>query len=223
MRGWAAGAALALLAVPPARLPPDLDRYITKYVNLSSAQLADLSAGRAVTRLLDSDPAKEVAVFGAMWVNAPMAAYVAAVRDIEHLERGENFIVTKKIGNPPRIDDFAPMHVPDDDAEDLRTCRVGQCLIKLPQSAIERIRRDVDWSKPSRADLDRIARELSLDYVRGYLEGGNDQLAVYRDADRPTFVASEFRSMIDRLPSLAEFLPDLKRYLLDFPKATLPS
>jgi hypothetical protein len=29
--------------------------------------------------------------------------------------------------------------------------------------------------------------------------------------------------MIERLPSLAEFLPDLKRYLLDFPNATLPN
>jgi hypothetical protein len=46
---------------------------------------------------------------------------------------------------------------------------------------------------------------------------------VYRDADRPTFVATEFRSMIDRLPSLAEFLPDLKRYLLQFPQASLPN
>src|SRR5258708_1687976 len=171
LRVFVAFAAVARVAAAP-QFPPEVARYLTKYVNLSSAQIADLSAGRAVTKILDSDPSKEVAVFGAVWVNAPMAAYVAAVRDIEHLERGENFLVTKKIGNPPRIDDFAPMHVPDDDAEDLRTCRVGQCLIKLPQSAIERIRRDVDWSKPSRADLDRIARELSLDYVRGYLEGG---------------------------------------------------
>ena len=32
-----------------------------------------------------------------------------------------------------------------------------------------------------------------------------------------------FRSLQVRLPSLAEFLPDLKRYLLDFPKATMPN
>jgi len=205
------------------RLPAELDRYVTQYANLTPAQRADLLAGRAVTKLLDSDPSKEVAVFGATWVNAPMSAYADAVRDIEHLEQGDNFLVTKKVSDPPRLDDFARLHVPDDDAEDLRTCRVDKCQIKLPQLAIDRIRREVDWTRPNRADLDRIARELALDYVKSYLAGGNDQLAVYRDAERPTFVANEFRSMIERLPSLAEFLPDLKRYLLDFPNATLPN
>jgi len=226
MRVIAAALALLVLQSTPApalRVPPELDRYLTKYVSLTPAQRADLLAGRAVTKLLDADPAKEVAVFGALWIAAPMASYVAAARDIERLESGDNFIVTKKISDPPTIDDFAQLRVPDDDAEDLRTCKVGQCQIKLPQSAIERVRREVNWSKSPRTDLDRIARELALDYVKGYLAGGNDQLAVYRDADRPTFVATEFRSMIDRLPSLAEFLPDLKRYLLQFPQVSLPN
>jgi len=226
MRVIAAALALFVLQSTPApalRVPAELDRYLTKYVGLTPAQRADLLAGRAVTKLLDADPAKEVAVFGALWIAAPMASYVAAARDIERLESGDNFIVTKKISDRPTIDDFSQLRVPDDDAEDLRTCKVGQCQIKLPQSAIERVRREVNWSKSPRTDLDRIARELALDYVKGYLAGGNDQLAVYRDADRPTFVATEFRSMIDRLPSLAEFLPDLKRYLLQFPQASLPN
>ena len=51
-------------------------------------------------------------------------------------------------------------------------------------------------------------------YVNGYREGGNANLGVHRDRERPTFVANEFRSMIDRLPRLAAELPDLTRYLL---------
>src|SRR5262245_19773537 len=131
MRVIAAAAAALVLALtrlaplqstPAAalRLPADLDSYITKYVKLTPAQRADLLAGRSATKLLDTDPSKEVAVFGAMWVGAPMTSYVAAVRDIERLESGENFIVTRKISSPPVIDDFARLRVPDDDAEDLR-------------------------------------------------------------------------------------------------------
>ena len=33
-------------------------------------------------------------------------------------------------------------------------------------------------------------------------------LAEYRDSDRPTFVAKEFESMINRMPELTEYLPD---------------
>jgi hypothetical protein len=74
---------------------------------------------------MDADPASEVAVFGAVWVNAPIAPYVAAVRDIEQFEKGENFRVTKKISSPPRLEDFAALKLPPEDIADLRNCRVG--------------------------------------------------------------------------------------------------
>jgi hypothetical protein len=208
-------------ASPP--LPAQLDAYITKYVKLTPTQQTQLASGQPVSKLLDSDPATEVAVFGAVWVNAPSSRYVAAVRDIEQFEKGGSFRVTKRISTPPRLDDFAQLTLPADDVADLKTCKVGQCQIKLSQQSIERLRREVDWSKPTaQADVDRLARALALEYVTGYLEGGNARLAVYRDNSRPTFVANEFATMIDRLPSLTEFLPDLKRYLLQFPNGAPP-
>lgn len=220
------GVALLLLGAgspPPAALPPQLETYVTKYVKLTPAQQTQLVSGQPVTKLLDSDPTKEVGVFGAVWVDAPMARYVERVKDIEQFEKGENFRVTKKVSTPPRLDDFAQLVLPDDDVADLKVCKVGQCQLKLSQASIERLRREVDWSKPTaRADVDRLARTLAFEYVKNYLEGGNAKLAVYRDAERPTFVANELASMIERLPSMTEFLPDLKRYLLQFPSATLP-
>jgi hypothetical protein len=65
-------------------------------------------------------------------------------------------------------------------------------------------------------------RRLALDYVTRYLQGGSDELAVYRDGSRPTFVAQEFRSMIARMPELTMYMPNMRRYLLDYPKVTLP-
>ena len=62
---------------------------------------------------------------------------------------------------------------------------------------------------------------LELSATR-YLEGGNDQLAVYRDNSRPTFVGQEFRTMIDDMPELTTYMPDLRRYLLDYPRVTIP-
>ena len=67
-------------AAPLQRLPAELDRYLTKYVSLTPAQRADLVAGRPVTRLLESDPAKEVAVFGAVWGSGSNAAKTSSSR-----------------------------------------------------------------------------------------------------------------------------------------------
>lgn len=221
---FAAGAA-GLAAQQPANppLPEPLESYIRKYVKLDARGLADLHAGRPVSRLLESDPAREVGVMGAVWINAMPAAYAAAVRGIEQFEKGPSFRATKKVSAPPRLDDFAAMTIPDEDFRDLRNCRVGQCSLKLTQPTIDRIRRDIDFSKPAaKAAVETMMRQLALDYVTAYIEGGNVRLAVYRDSERPTFVAEETRSMIQNLPSLTEFLPDLRRYLLDYPGATLP-
>jgi hypothetical protein len=223
---------LAALAVPilhagsaqtAASLPGRLDEYVTKAVKLPAAERSQLLAGRPVTSIMEAEPSSEVAVFGAVWVNAPVARYVAAVSDIEQFEKGENFRVTKKISSPPRIEDFAELKLPPEDLADLRTCRVESCELKLSESTITRLRGEIDWSKPTAAnDVEQLARRLMLDYVNGYLEGGNARLATYRDTGRPTFVAREFASMIDRMPSLVVYLPDLRRYLLNYPKATLP-
>jgi hypothetical protein len=191
-------------------------------VKLTADQRAQLSSGTPVTKLLESDPSKEVVVFGGVWIKASIAGYLAAVRDIERFESGGGFRITKKISSPPRLEDFAQLTIPDDDANDLRTCRVDRCELQLSKDGIERMRREIDWTKPDARDrVNRMAREMALTYVKEYLEGGNQRLAVYRDADRPTFVANEFASMIERLPSIAEFLPEVQRYLLEFPKASL--
>jgi hypothetical protein len=218
--GWAtaSGAGKQTAARPPSGFPETLNRY----VKLTSAEQARLIKGEPVTRVLDADPSREVAVFGAIWVAAPMARYVAAVKDIEQFEKGDNFLVTKKISHPPKLEDFAAMHLTADDFEDLKDCKVGSCELKLSEPALTRIRKEIDWSKPTAAaDVDRLMQRLSLEYVTGYLEGGNARLATYRDADRPTFVGREFESMIDRMPSLTQHLPELKRYLLEFPRLTL--
>jgi len=214
----------AVPAVPPPALPGPLEAYLTKYVRLTPGERTSLLGGAPITKLLDSDPSKEVVVFGAVWIHAPIARYLAAVRDIERFESGGSFRLTKKISSPPRPDDFAALTIPDEDAKDLRSCEVSKCELKLPEATILRIRREVDWSKPdAHARLNAIARDLALEYVNGYLQGGNAQLAVYRDTSRPTFVATEFASMVDRLSALAEFLPGIRRYLLDYPKASLPN
>lgn len=209
--------------VPPADFPADLDAYVTKYVKLDANARAQLLAGAPVTKMLDSDASKEVAIFGAVWVKGSIDAYLAAVRDIERFESGGAFRVTKKLSTPPRLEDFAQLSLSDDDVKDLRSCRVSECQVKLGATAIDRMRREIDWTRADAPEqANRLARQVALDYVTEYLKGGNAELAVYRDAERPTFVAKEFEQLVDQLPALNEFMPSIRRYLLAFPQATLP-
>lgn len=95
------------------------------------------------------------------------------------------------------------LHLPEGDVADLRSCRVGNCELKLGQRGLDAFRTEVDWNAGGTQEAaDAVMRRLAHEYVTGYLEGGNERLAVYRDNSRPTFVANEFRSMVDRMPEL---------------------
>jgi len=206
-----------------ASFPAQLNAYVAKYVQLLPAERTKLLAGGPVVKLLQSDPAREVAVFGAVWIKGSPREYVKLVKDIEQFERGGAFRITKRISNPPQLSDFAAFKLDQEDLKSLRTCKVGDCEIKLAESALLRVRQSVDWSKPNAAAAaEALAKQLMLDFINGYVEAGNEGLAVYRDAARPTFVATEFKSMIDRMPELGEHLPELRAYLLGYPKVTIP-
>ena len=203
-------------------LPAAFERYLAAEVHPTAAERRTLLSGGPLTKLLPSDPGKEVFVFGAIWINATRAQYVRRVQDIEEFERGGGFRITRKISNPARIEDFAHLELSENDRRDLRRCRPGDCDLKLSARGLEVFRTQVRWGTPTeKSDADTALRRLALEYVNGYREGGNARLAVYRDADHPVFVADEFRSMIERVPSLAR-LPDLLTYLLEYPAASLP-
>ena len=198
------------------RFPSRLDAYFKNAVKLTPEEQKQLAAGQPVTKLLEGDKSKEVTVFGAIWINAPIRRYVDAVKDIENFERGGGFKITKRISSPPRLEDFAQLHLPEDDLADLRTCRVESCALKLGEEALKRFRSQVNWKAPdANASANRVMRQIALEYVTRYLSGGNDSLAVYRDNSRPTFVAQEFRSMVDSMPELTTYMPTVRRYLLD--------
>ena len=203
--------------------PPLLDAYLSTHVHLTPAERKSLLSNVPVTKLLETDPSKEVSVFGAVWIDAAPVDYVQLIEDIERFERGGRFRITKKISAPPRLDDFALLRLPEEDLKALKTCRVGDCELKLGEQALERTRSAIDWTKPTAAaQVEELIRKLVFEYVSEYVSGGNDRLAVYRDSERPTFVATEFKSMIDRMPELDQHLTELKAYLLGYPRQILP-
>lgn len=210
-------------ARPARALPARLDQYVRAVAKLTPSEITALSSGAPVVKLLDPESDHEVAVFGANWIDAPPERYIAAVNDIERFERGGGFLTTHRISDPPRLEDFAPLVLRTDDLAALRACRMDDCDVKLSQPALQQLQREVDWSKPdSAAAANAFMRRRAHEFVTGYLEGGNARLGVYRDSAHPTFVANEFKAMIDKVPELVGYMPDLQRYLLEYPKTDLP-
>jgi hypothetical protein len=131
--------------------------------------------------------------------------------------------VTKKISAPPKLEDFRSLRLPDEDLQDLRRCRVGNCEVKVAASAINRFQSEVNWNTPNApAAAQQWIQRLAFEYVTSYLKGGDAELAVYRDTSRPTFVAQEFREMTTAMPELSTHMPNTREYLLGFPNVKMP-
>ena len=219
----AAAAPLETLQSAAPRFPSRIDGYFRNSAKLTAAEQRHLAAGQAVTKLLPADETKEAAVFGAIWIAAPIRRYLDALKDIENFERGGGFKLTKRISTPPRLEDFAQLQLPQEDLADLRTCRVGSCDVKLGEEALNRFRTQINWNAPdANAAANRLMQRIAFEYVTRYIEGGNDSLAVHRDSRRPTLVAQEFRTMVDAMPEMTTYLPEIRKFLLEYPKTTLP-
>jgi hypothetical protein len=212
---------LAAALVPRAQsaLPARLETYLAEIIGVTPDERRALLGGGSVTRILEADPAREVGVFGAVWVSVPISRYVRALTDIERFESGGAFRTTKKISEPARLEDFAALTLTSEDLKDLRVCRVGDCELKMGEEGLARIRAEVDWSRPdSKVQVEDVVRRIAVDYVNAYREGGNARLAVYRDRRNPTFVEVEFRTLLSRMPVLTDEFPAMRQFLLEFPR-----
>jgi hypothetical protein len=90
----------------------------------------------------------------------------------------------------------------------------------LPSEAIEAFQQSVDWSSPDSADqVNRLAKKMTIEAITRYKQGGNAALGTYRDKAHPSVVADTFRSLLSRSRALPVYLPELNRYLLDYPNA----
>jgi hypothetical protein len=63
-------------------LPSPLDGHVRTTVRPTRSERKLLMDGGPMTKLLDADGGKEVAVFGAVWIDAHVRAYLQAVKDV---------------------------------------------------------------------------------------------------------------------------------------------
>jgi hypothetical protein len=213
---------LLVLVGPGPQAATSLQDFLRQQLRLTPAQVAAVERGEAVAVDVPSSLAREIVVGGVVRIEAPADRLVALVRDIERLESGAGFLRTKKISEPPVLEDFSTLVLPASDIADLEKCRPGKCDVKLGQGAFD-VLKTIDWKAPDHvAQANTLARQMALDYVSAYRKGGNQELAIYRDRANPQFIAQEFDEMVKRVLDLPHPLPALATYLVEYPGGPRP-
>jgi hypothetical protein len=208
-----------LLSAEPNR---ELTEFLLRHGSAKPADLAALSSGKAYAAALPGSVNREIITVGAVRVMAPAERTVTVLRDIPRLESGKAFRHTRLLSRPPVLEDFAALQLSPEDVTELKKCRPGACSFNLTKEDLALVAR-MNWDGPDVVSkLNQLARRAALDYVNAYRRGGNRELAIYVDKERPTFVADEFEEMVRRMRLLPTHLPDLTAVLLTPPAGPYP-
>jgi hypothetical protein len=147
---------------------------------------------------------------------------VNGARDVARLRGTEGYSGVGELRDDASVADLAGLTLDPDDVKALKNCREGSCDVQLPTASIQAFRDGVNWSRPDIVEqANALARPMVLQLLRAYREGGNDALGDYRDKQTPALIAEQFRTMIGRASALPDVLPELRQYLLDYPRAEL--
>jgi hypothetical protein len=205
----------------PLEIEPAVRAVLTTHLRFSDGELDEVRRGRVAKHGLPSRAAGEVAVAGAVRIGAPKAAFFARVRDIARFKSGPAVLQIGRFSHPPTLDDLAALTVDDSDF-DARSCRVGDCGIRLPAAAIERFAREIDYKAPgapSRAST--LFKQILLETVTAYVSGAG-QVTQYDDGSRPIRPNDEFEGILSGMPEIGALMPSLPDHLRRFPASRVP-
>ena len=216
----------AMLSLQPAT-PLDFDRGIrdvlTRSLQFTTSELADLQRGRAVKHALEARASGEFAVAGAIKVAAAKTAFLDAARDIVTFKAGEEILEIGRFSARPALEDLATLTVDKADFDPSR-CRVGECNIRLPADVIQRVTKEIDVA--GRTAQDEAAawfKRVLLEDVQAYVSGGPGRFAEYGDGSRPIRPIDEFAGVLAATPAVGTLVPGLPEHLARFPAAPLPT
>lgn len=218
--------ALLQAAQSPSQMPGSLTRFLQQGIGFDPAQLAAAQRGEPVVRVIEARDRRDVVVFGITTTGVSRAAFLQQARDIPQSLRNPTRSQLGVFGTPPSPTDVASFTVNSRDVEEMKDCKPGDCVVKLPAADMRRIRAEIDWSAPladRQRQLTAFARRRMAEYVADYRARGDSAMSIYDDRGNLNVRASEaFAAQVAESPYMYQNVPSLATYLTSYPRGTLP-
>ena len=218
---------LPLLLVLQAATPAQLSTFLRQSIGFDAQQLATVERGEPVVKVLETKDRRDVAVFGIITTPVAREQYVLALRDFAESLRTPGRTQLGIFSNPAVESDVAAVTINARDVADMKNCKPGDCVVKLPATDMRRIHDEMNWSaSPSdlQAQLNAYARRRLVEYVTDYRTRGDSAMAIYDDRGNLNQRSSEaFAAQLAESPYVYENVPSLRKYLAAYPHGSLPA
>lgn len=195
---------------------------ITRTVALTAADSARLTRGETVVRILRTGYDRDIAIAGAVQVNAPRSFFVDRQRDFARALGTPTRTQVQRFSQPAVVGDVQALVLSADNLKDLRACKPNDCKFKLPAADMTRLAATIDMGAPdARERVSAEARQRMAEYVNDYRARGNAAMIVYDD--RGTVHSSDaFAAMLRDSSLVFSAAPSLGEYLLAYPQQAPP-
>jgi hypothetical protein len=155
-------------------------------------------------------------------VAADKDVFLQRLADVARFLRGPSTLAIGAFSRLPAVSDLDGLTIDDADLSALRACRPGRCDVKLTHAALDRLRREVDWSAPDARDrATAVMKRMLVDYVAAYQKSGVAEMGAAVDRAEPVDLAAEYHKVLGASPYHVRYAPELHRYLEEFPRRRL--
>ena len=218
---------LPLLLLLQTTAPAQLTEFLQRSIGFDAQQLATVERGEPVVKVLDTQDRRDVALFGIITTPVGREQYVRALRDFATSLHTPGRTQLGIFSNPAAASDVAAVTINARDVADMKNCKPGDCVVKLPATDMRRIHDEMNWSaSPSdlQTQLNAYARHRLVEYVTDYRTRGDSAMAIYDDRGNLNQHSSEaFAAQLAESPYVYENVPSLRKYLAAYPHGSLPA
>ena len=203
-------------------IDPSVRGVLTRYLKFGAVELADMDRGEVVRHDIETTAAAEIAVAGGVRVNATRSRFLERLRDIARFKQGSGVLQIGRFSSPPALGDLTALTVETSDF-DPRSCRVGNCDVRLPADAIRRIEHELDLNAPDLQErASALFKRLLFEYVKTYTSGNGDRVEQFDGGSAPIRPLDEFSALLQNTPAIGALVPGLSDHVRDFPRHRIP-
>src|SRR5262245_8548056 len=192
----------------------DAERLLADRFGFSAAEIGQARGGQSVTKLLTSREATEVGVGGAVHIAGTPDRLLYWLKDIAAFRKAAEVGLSKKLSSPPQSDDFTGLTLNAEDLAALRSCRPGNCDLRLGAATMARFQKEIDWKAADAGQLaNALTQQLMLKLAQAYLQGGDLALGTANNESTPRVSADEFHALLYQATGVYELAPAFAAYL----------
>jgi hypothetical protein len=221
----AACSLIATAAVPPpaaGEAREEARGYLQK-VGFAAEDLAALDAGQVIARSETAKGTGEIVAIAAVKIRAPRDRTLAYYGEMVKFVDGKVTLAFGRFSTPPVAADVAGLAFDRGEVDDMKSCRPGDCDVRVGGAGLEALRTAIDWSATDYVEkVNQFVRESALRYVTAYQEKGDEALVTYNDSNKPVSLKQQWRAIVANSPYFHVYAPELKDYLERYPTAKLP-